>query len=94
MEISDNDSVLSSDNENDVKLKGFDKNLKKDEDSDGGDDSKKVLASSKAKEKKIKEAEEGDKKSKKIHLRKDKGYGDYLIAEEDTSDLPPITVVV
>ncbi|EAS05797.2 elongation factor Tu GTP-binding domain protein (macronuclear) [Tetrahymena thermophila SB210] len=93
MEISDNDSVLSSDNENDVKLKGFDKNLKKDEDSDA-DDQKKVLASSKAKEKKIKESEEGEKKPKKIHLRKDKGYADYLIAEEDTSDLPPVTVIV
>lgn len=53
-----------------------------------------VTASSKAKEKKIKEAEEGEKKPKKIHLRKDKGYGDHLQASEDTSDAPPVTVIV
>lgn len=70
-----------------MKLKGFDKSLAKDE-------GVTVIASSKAKEKKIKEAEEGEKKPKKIHLRKDKGYGEYLQGEDDTSELPPVTVIV
>lgn len=70
MEISDNDSAMSSDNEKDVD--DVQKNGEKKEASS-------VLASSKAKEKKIKDAaEEGDKKAKKVHLRKDKGYGDHL----------------
>ena len=77
MEISDHDSVDSSDDEQEIKLKGFDKSLKKDE-AAGKEDASAVAASSKAKEKKIKDAAEGDKKPKKVHLRKDKGYGDYL----------------
>ena len=84
MEISDHDSIDSSDDEQEIKLKGFDKSLKKDEtagkkdEKAGKEDASAVAASSKAKEKKIKDAAEGDKKPKKIHLRKDKGYGDYL----------------
>lgn len=72
MEISDHDSVDSSDDEQEIKLKGLDKSTAAKEDASA------VAASSKAKEKKIKDAAEGDKKPKKVHLRKDKGYGDYL----------------
>lgn len=67
MEISDNDSAMSSDNEKDVN----------DMKNEGDKKESSVIASSKAKEKKIKEADE-EKKPKKVHLRKDKGYGDHL----------------
>ncbi|EGR32753.1 hypothetical protein IMG5_071660 [Ichthyophthirius multifiliis] len=43
-------------------------------------------------EKKPEEKKKNDKK--KTNPRKDKGYGDYLQAEEETSDQPPLTIVV